>query len=165
MIWSTPKSSNLENVSSHFVTSVDSGLIPNRPVICYAYGPPSVVSISLAESTRGLVISLINGDDMIPVISLGLVRDFRVVASHLLEEANKGISEQIIARALGIKNKEIFETKSSASNSIISNNANLQQTQTDDLWNVVSELRSRMGHQRLFPPGVLYWVHHSVIGI
>ncbi|KAI9670861.1 MAG: hypothetical protein M1817_003746 [Caeruleum heppii] len=51
-----------------------------RPIHVYAYGPPATVSPSLRLATRGLVTTVVNGQDIVPYLSLGVLRDMQAVA-------------------------------------------------------------------------------------
>jgi len=51
-----------------------------RPIHVYAYGPPSTMSASLSTATRGLITSIVNGNDMVPYLSLGVLHDFQAMA-------------------------------------------------------------------------------------
>ncbi len=48
-----------------FVTSLDSGLPPGRPIHAYAYGVPAVSTPDLSSHCKGLVTSIIHGHDFI----------------------------------------------------------------------------------------------------
>jgi hypothetical protein len=51
-----------------------------RPIHVYAYGPPATISHSLRLATRGLITTLVNGQDIVPYLSLGVLRDLQAVA-------------------------------------------------------------------------------------
>ncbi|KAJ3120694.1 hypothetical protein HK098_004414 [Nowakowskiella sp. JEL0407] len=155
ILWSTQTSkfTSTPSQTSH-VTSSESGLPPNRPIHCYSFGSPSCVSHHLANGySRGLVSSIINGDDLFPSLSLGLVRDLKTVSTHLLDPEHKGISEKIIGKALnrswsrrsGVKEGEIGDD--------------------EFFWNIVLELRKNMVADKLYPPGVVYWIQSSKTSI
>ncbi|CDW99792.1 hypothetical protein, partial [Sporisorium scitamineum] len=84
-----------------FVTSIDSGLPPGRPIHAYAYGVPAVASPDLAAHCKGLVTSIIHGHDFVPTLSLGMVRDFKNMAHALSEESESDVAREIITRVLG----------------------------------------------------------------
>ncbi|KAJ3017304.1 UNVERIFIED_CONTAM: hypothetical protein HDU68_011760, partial [Siphonaria sp. JEL0065] len=87
-----------------FVTcETKSGLPGNRPIHVYSFGTPCIVDFELSTTLKGLVTTVIHGDDMIPTMSVGLVRDLKTVAFHLLDPVNKGLSERIIATTLGVQ--------------------------------------------------------------
>ncbi|KAI5307792.1 hypothetical protein KEM55_007413, partial [Ascosphaera atra] len=51
-------------------------LPPGRPIHVYAYGPPALMSTGLRKATRGLVTTIVNGQDIVPTLSLGILHDF-----------------------------------------------------------------------------------------
>lgn len=55
-------------------------LPPGRPVHVYAYGPPATISPSLRLATRGLITTIVNGQDLVPQLSLGVLHDLQAVA-------------------------------------------------------------------------------------
>ena len=64
-----------------------------RPVHVYAYGPPSTMSASLCHATRGLITSIINGNDLVPYLSLGVLHDFQAVALAFKTDNNEAKGE------------------------------------------------------------------------
>ncbi|SPO20012.1 uncharacterized protein UTRI_00404_B [Ustilago trichophora] len=88
-----------------FVTSLDSGLPPGRPIHAYAYGVPAVASPDLSAHCKGLVTSIIHGHDFVPTLSLGMVRDFKNIAHALSEESDSDVAREIITRVLGTYRK------------------------------------------------------------
>lgn len=60
--------------------SVPLRLPSGRPVHVYAYGPPSTISPSLRLATRGLITTVVNGQDLVPYLSLGILHDLQAVA-------------------------------------------------------------------------------------
>lgn len=88
-----------------FVTSLDSGLPPGRPIHAYAYGVPAVASPDLSAHCKGLVTSIIHGHDFVPTLSLGMVRDFKNIAHALSEESDSDVAREIVTRVLGTYRK------------------------------------------------------------
>ena len=87
---------NGPSVTAPFVTSRDSGLPPGRPISCYAFGPPAVTSADLSRWCKGLIVSVIHGTDVVPTLSLGVLRDLKNVALTLYEEGL--VAEEIVGR-------------------------------------------------------------------
>ncbi|KAJ3328706.1 hypothetical protein HDU76_009453, partial [Blyttiomyces sp. JEL0837] len=154
-----------------FVTSEQSGLPPNRPIHCYAYGAPCVADINLSESAKGLVSSVVNGDDIVSTLSLGLVRDLKHVTMHMLDPVNKGLSERIIGRSLGMGigvsgltgfvsgpsgKKAGDETKVGDGSG---DGGDGEISEEEFFWDVMTRLRTSMKNQRLYPLGVAYWIN------
>ncbi|KAF9961335.1 hypothetical protein BGZ65_010841, partial [Modicella reniformis] len=67
-------------ITTPFVTSPGSGLPAGRPIHCYAYGPPCVMSLPLSKYCQGLITTIVHQYDLVPTLSLGLLRDFKNVA-------------------------------------------------------------------------------------
>lgn len=120
--------------STSFVTSPASPLPAGRPIHVYAYGPPATVSIPLARLTRGLITSVVHNWDVVPTLSMGMLRDLRRIAIVLKDSPE--LLEESRRRILG----GVFN----------------QPTSPDDetfLFNVLTRLRSEMTAEKLVPPG------------
>ncbi|GAA5944013.1 hypothetical protein JCM3775_006809 [Rhodotorula graminis] len=87
-------------LSTPFVTSASSGLPPGRPISCYTYGVPCVASVDLGAYCHGLVISTVHNYDLVPTLSLGVLRDFKAMAMGFYAE--QGVSEEIVGRVIGL---------------------------------------------------------------
>ncbi|KAF9997606.1 hypothetical protein BGZ80_011808 [Entomortierella chlamydospora] len=85
-------------ITTPFVTSPASGLPAGRPIHCYAYGPPCVMSLPLSKHCEGLVTTIVHQYDIVPTLSLGLLRDFKNVATTLHEEGQ--VVEDIVKRLI-----------------------------------------------------------------
>jgi len=85
-----------ETITTPFVTSVASGLPPGRPIHAYAYGPPAFASPDLARYAEGLITSVVLNKDVVPCLSLGVLRDLKNIALTLHEEDK--VAEEIIGR-------------------------------------------------------------------
>ncbi|BGP22429.1 hypothetical protein JCM10295v2_001308 [Rhodotorula toruloides] len=93
-------------ISTPFVTSFSSGLPPGRPISCYTYGVPCVASPDLVAYCRGLVTSTIHNYDIVPTLSLGVLRDFRSMAMGFYAE--QGVCEEIVGRVIGLCQKRFM---------------------------------------------------------
>ncbi|KAG0243142.1 hypothetical protein BGW41_002782 [Actinomortierella wolfii] len=92
-------------LTTPFVTSVSSGLPPGRPIHCYAFASPCIMSLPLSRYCRGLVTTVVYQYDIVPTLSLGLLKDFKNVAVTLYEEGQ--VVEDIVKRLImGITSKE-----------------------------------------------------------
>ncbi|KAK4052121.1 hypothetical protein OIV83_002415 [Microbotryomycetes sp. JL201] len=98
-------------ISTAFVTSPTSGLPAGRPIKCYAYGPPCVASLDLQEYCRGLVISTVHNNDVVPTLSLGLLRDLKTTALNLHEDEHRGTTQEIIGRVVGVWQSQAKRTR------------------------------------------------------
>ena len=88
-------------IATPFVTSFMSGLPPGRPVHCYAYGVPAITSIDLANYAKGLITSVVHKTDVVPCLSLGVLRDLKNIALTLYEEGM--VAEEIVGRVSDFK--------------------------------------------------------------
>ncbi|PRQ70086.1 hypothetical protein AAT19DRAFT_11739 [Rhodotorula toruloides] len=93
-------------ISTPFVTSYTSGLPPGRPISCYTYGVPCVASPDLVAYCRGLVTSTIHNYDIVPTLSLGVLRDFKSMAMGFYAE--QGVCEEIVGRVIGLCQKRFM---------------------------------------------------------
>ncbi|GAA5976822.1 hypothetical protein JCM5350_007258 [Sporobolomyces pararoseus] len=116
ILWSTPsaafKRQEAEIVSeqrqppshppllSPFVTAFSSGLPPGRPISCYTYGVPCVASPDLSKYSQGLIISTVHNYDIVPTLSIGVLRDLKTMAMGFYAET--GVAEEIIGRVVGL---------------------------------------------------------------
>jgi hypothetical protein len=64
-------------------------LIPaGRRIHVYAYGAPGVMSPKLRKLTRGLITSVVHGNDLVPHLSLGILHDFQTLALSFKKKEN-----------------------------------------------------------------------------
>ncbi|GAA5891465.1 hypothetical protein JCM5296_006543 [Sporobolomyces johnsonii] len=99
-------------ISTAFVTSFSSGLPAGRPISCYTYGVPCVSSPDLGTYCRGLVISTVHNYDIVPTLSLGVLRDLKSMAMGFYAET--GVAEEIVGRVIGLCQRR-FMAKRTAS--------------------------------------------------
>jgi hypothetical protein len=97
-------------VATPFVTSFSSGLPPGRPIACFSYGPPCVASPDLVRYCQGLVTSTIHNYDIVPTLSLGVVRDLKNMAMGLYSE--EGTAEEIVGRVIGLYQRRFMANRS-----------------------------------------------------
>ncbi|KAL8279936.1 hypothetical protein RQP46_007786 [Phenoliferia psychrophenolica] len=125
MLWSMPTPAYLLNQASYsshwrpdrppppatpFVTSIHSGFPAGRPIICYSYGPPCTASPDLVRYCRGLVISTIHNYDIVPTLSLGVVRDLKSTAMAMYTDS--GMVEEIVGRVIGLHQRRFMANRS-----------------------------------------------------
>ncbi|KAK5656542.1 hypothetical protein OQA88_4521 [Cercophora sp. LCS_1] len=146
---SEPHSRLLGDASSTSHICLPSG----RPVHVFAYGPPSTMSASLCHATRGLITSIVNGNDLVPYLSLGVLHDFQAVALAFKTDNNEAKVEvrQRIWDAFqtGIADKWYGGTASKE-----------QSRLEDEQWAyaALKVLRASMMSQKLLPPGEVFVV-------
>ncbi|KAI9263065.1 Alpha/Beta hydrolase protein [Sporodiniella umbellata] len=119
--------------------SSDSGLPANRPLHCYAYGPPGVMCLALSQRCRGLVTSVVHGYDIVSSLSLGLLHDFKNLARSLHAERN--VAEEIMARVIQQR----------------------MEGDEDDpwLWAMIKTMRADMTAEKMYPAGIVYWIEQA----
>ncbi|KAK0612351.1 hypothetical protein B0T17DRAFT_593378 [Bombardia bombarda] len=133
-------------------------LPPGRPVHVFAYGPPSTMSASLCSATRGLITSIVNGNDMVPYLSLGVLHDFQSAALAFKtdnDEAKVDVRQRIWdAFQTGIADQwyghgGTFKEPSAR--------------EDDDQWAyaALKVLRASMMSQKLLPPGEVFAIEST----
>lgn len=138
-----------EIVNGHFVTSTSGVLPPGRRVHCFAYGPPASMSAALRRVTRNLITTVVYGLDMVPCLSLGLLRDFQQVALAFKNDKQGVVHE--------IKRRFIAQLASRH------NPLSVHDADDDYLWSVLKTLRAVMQSEKLVPPGEIYSVSTSTV--
>lgn len=132
-----------------YVTSKTSLLPPGRRIHCFAYGPPASMSAALRRTTRSLITTVVYGLDMVPCLSLGLLRDFQSVAVAFKND-KQGVVNEIKRRFLS--------QLASRHNPLSVNDAD-----DDYLWSVLKTLRAVMQSEKLVPPGEIYSISTSTV--
>lgn len=141
-----------------FVTNVESGLPPGRPIHCYTFGPPCVMSIELSQYCgRGLVTSVIHSYDIVSSLSLGLLKDFKNVAVSLHNESQ--VTDEILSRIIGQYQKSGTEA---APNGEHGSEQSTEEHQPDDdeqwFWALIKTMRADMTSEKLYPPSTIYHI-------
>ncbi|RPB01732.1 alpha/beta-hydrolase, partial [Choiromyces venosus 120613-1] len=112
-----------------------------RQIHCYAYGPPACISEPLRRRTRSLITSVVNGNDCIPTLSFGIIRDFWTVAVAFKTDTQGTKAE--------IRNRILQGLTSGNVSGIIGDG-------DDWAWSVVKTCRAGMLSEKLVPPGKVY---------
>ncbi|KAI8920928.1 hypothetical protein DFJ77DRAFT_425933 [Powellomyces hirtus] len=151
LIWS--RKTVDENGDTAFHTCPNNGF-PIRPVQCFIYGPPAVMSLDLSHHYKSLITTVVYRHDIVPCLSLGLIRDFRNVAVNICNE--QGMAERVIGKVLGVFKS--YPTGSSVPSDDPSSTS--PQSIEDDLWYwaLLKTLRADMRAEKLYPPGSVYWI-------
>ena len=127
-------------------------LLPSgRPVHVYAYGAPASVSPSLRLATRGLITTVINGQDLVPYLSLGLLRDMQAVALAFKTDTSNAKGE--------VRNRVWAALSGGLTERIYGSQPGLENEQ-DDQWaySALKSLRASMLSPKLMPPGEVFVV-------
>lgn len=68
-------------------------LPPGRPIHVYAYGPPATMSAPLRDAARGLITTIVHGNDLVPCLSLGILHDLQAAALALKSDNSAAKTE------------------------------------------------------------------------
>lgn len=150
-----PTSRYLLGSSSSHTTTAPTPIIrlpSNRPIHVYAYGPPSTLSPSLRLATRGLITTIINGQDTVPYLSLGVLHDLQAIALAFKTD-DKGAKGEFRARVWA-------GLTSGFADKWYGNRAAAANSEEDDEWAyaALKTLRASMLSQKLVPPGECFIV-------
>jgi pimeloyl-ACP methyl ester carboxylesterase len=130
---------------------IHSTLPSRRPIHVYAYGPPSTMSTSLRKRTRGLITTIVHGNDIVPYLSLGVLHDFQAVALAFKNDQQQAKTEirQRIWQAFqtGVADKWYGGLPSVPSGDT-------------SKWghSVLQGLRAGMTNRKLVPPGEVFTI-------
>jgi hypothetical protein len=143
MIWS--KRVTLPDGTFQFYTDTSKGF-PLRKIHSFIYACPAIMSADLSRFFKGLITTFIYRNDVVPCLSIGLIRDFRNITISLCNE--QGMAEGVIGKVLGVFQQPVPETE------------------RDDLWYwaLLKTLRADMKAEKLYPPGVVYWINANPHG-
>ncbi|KAK8074041.1 hypothetical protein PG994_004940 [Apiospora phragmitis] len=138
-------------------SSADNGAIclpPGRPIHVYAYGPPSTMSPSLQKATRGLITSIVHGNDLVPYLSLGVLHDFQALALGFKTDNSEAKAEV---------RRRIWEGFSSGVADRWYSNPPKYRDEEDDKWAyaALKTLRATMMSPKLLPPGEVFAVEST----
>jgi hypothetical protein len=141
-----------------FVTNVESGLPPGRPIHCYTFGPPCVMSIELSQYCGlGLVTSVIHSYDIVSSLSLGLLKDFKNVAISLHTESQ--VTDEILSRIIGRYQRNGTEQTTDEDET---DKPSEEERHPDDdeqwFWALIKTMRADMTSEKLYPPSTIYHI-------
>ncbi|KAG1465129.1 hypothetical protein G6F46_002502 [Rhizopus delemar] len=140
------KVSDMKRDASPFVTSELSGLPAGRPIHCYTFGSPCVMSLALSDYCgQGLVTSVVHGFDIVSSLSLGLLKDFKNIAVSLHEESH--VADEILSRMVNHYQKK-------KANEITPEEEENEQW----FWALIKTMRADMKAEKLFPPSTMYLI-------
>ena len=140
------------------LTSGDVGTAPpnitlptGRPIHVYAYGPPATVSPSLRLATRGLITTIVNGQDLVPHLSLGILHDLQAVALAFKTDDTG---------AKGEVRKRVWAGMTSSFSEKWYGGLGKESKEEDDQWaySALKVLRASMLSAKLLPPGEVFMV-------
>ena len=127
-----------------------------RPIHVYAYGPPGTMCSALRKAARGLVTTVVQGNDLVPYLSLGVLHDMQAVAlacksdpSVTKAEIIAGVWERF-QNGLANRwyNRETAFVKARDSEGAIA---------------LLKRLRATMVYEKLLPPGEVFVVERTAV--
>ncbi|KAL5339621.1 hypothetical protein BJX70DRAFT_407969 [Aspergillus crustosus] len=127
-----------------------------RPIHVYAYGPPAAMSPFLRRATRGLVTTIVNGQDVVPSLSLGILHDM-----HTMSLAFKGDTSEAKTH---VRSRVWENLRQSIVNKFYVNETPMLLNAGDGLgedawaWKTLKSLRDSMCAPKLVPPGEVFVV-------
>jgi hypothetical protein len=127
-----------------------------RPIHVYAYGPPAAMSPFLRRATRGLVTTIVNGQDVVPSLSLGILHDM-----HTTSLAFKGDTSEAKSQ---VRYRVWENLRQSIVNKFYVNETPMLLNAGDGLgedawaWKTLKSLRDSMCAPKLVPPGEVFVV-------
>lgn len=131
-------------------------LPPGRAVHVYAYGPPATMSPFLRRATRGLITTVVNGQDVVPSLSLGILHDMRTVSLAFKSDISDAKSHVRYRVWEGLRNSII--------NKFYVNEPPMLLHAGDGVgedawaWKTLKGLRDEMLAPKLMPPGEVFVV-------
>ncbi|KAI1862790.1 uncharacterized protein JN550_009937 [Neoarthrinium moseri] len=125
-----------------------------RPIHVYAYGPPATMSPSLQKATRGLITSVVHGNDLVPHLSLGVLHDFQAVALAFKTDNSEAKAEV---------RRRIWEGLQTGLADKWYNNSPKLSAEDEDQWAyaALKTLRASMMSAKLMPPGEVFAVEST----
>ncbi|KAI8646079.1 hypothetical protein BD408DRAFT_380921 [Parasitella parasitica] len=149
---------SIKKVSCPFVTSELSGLPAGRPIHCYTYGSPCVMSLPLSEYCgQGLVTSVIHAFDIVSGLSLGLLKDFKNIAVSLHEDSY--VTDEILSRVISRYHQRKTPTSFEQQKDPTATNSHEEEKEEDQwFWALIKTMRADMRAEKLFPPSTMYLI-------
>lgn len=131
-------------------------LPPGRPIHVYAYGPPATMSPFLRRATRGLITTVVNGQDVVPSLSLGILHDMHTVSVAFKDDTSGTRSH--------VRGRFWDDIRQSILNKFYVNEPPMLLNAGDGLgedvwaWRTLKMLREEMIAPKLMPPGEVFVV-------
>jgi pimeloyl-ACP methyl ester carboxylesterase len=131
-------------------------LPPGRPIHVYAYGPPATMSPFLRRATRGLVTTIVNGQDVVPCLSLGILHDMHTTSLSFKSDVSQAKSH--------VRSRVWENIRQSIVNKFYVQETPLLLNAGDGLgedawaWSTLKSLRDSMCAPKLVPPGEVFVV-------
>lgn len=125
-----------------------------RPIHVFAYGPPATMSPALRLATRGLITSVVHGNDLVPYLSLGVLHDMQALALAFKTDNNEAKAEV---------RRRVWQSFQTGLSDKWYNNAPKLSTEDDAQWSyaALKTLRASMMSSKLLPPGEIFAVEST----
>jgi hypothetical protein len=148
--YSSPPQLLLTSASETGTAPPNLRLPPGRPIHVYAYGPPASLSPSLRLATRGLITTIVNNQDLVPYLSLGVLHDLQACALAFKTDdsgAKGEVRKRVWAGITGAFQDRWYSGEG-------------MEREEDDEWAYASlkTLRAAMLSAKLVPPGEVFVV-------
>ncbi|CAG8365194.1 unnamed protein product [Penicillium salamii] len=124
----------------------------NRPIHVYAYGPPAVMSPFLRIATRGLITTIVNGSDIVPSLSLGILHDMHTASLSFKDDTAKSHIRQRLRDSL----RQSIIHKFYVNQPPLVVNAGDGVGEDAWAWKTLKLLREEMRAPKLMPPGEVF---------
>jgi hypothetical protein len=155
-ITSSYRPSLLQDPSKSTTTPQSSYTLPaNRPIHVYAYGPPAVMSPFLRLATRGLITTIVNGSDIVPCLSLGILQDMHTASVSFRDSSG---AKSHIRQRLGDSLRQSIIHKFYVNQPPLVVNAGDGVGEDAWAWKTLKLLREEMRAPKLMPPGEVFVV-------
>ncbi|KAL5363917.1 hypothetical protein BJX96DRAFT_167871 [Aspergillus floccosus] len=131
-------------------------LPPGRPIHVYAYGPPAAMSPFLRRATRGLVTTVVNGQDAVPSLSLGILHDMHTVSLAFKSDISR--AQTNVRRRVWESLRQSILHKFYVNEPPILLHAGNGIGEDAWAWETLKMLREEMLAPKLMPPGEVFVV-------
>lgn len=148
-----PAPTSYSSSTSHSSCFSNVSLPSGRPIHVYAYGPPSTMCPALRTATRGLITSVVHGQDLVPYLSLGVLHDFQAVAlAFKMDDAES--KQEIKQRIWEALQGGLMAKWRGAGGKSVDQGAN----EEDEKWAFAAfkTLRASSISEKLLPPGEVF---------
>lgn len=137
----------------------------NRPIHGFAYGPAACFSLSLQNATKGLITTVINGQDAIPFLSLGTLMDFQAMALSFATDSHNAKSEVLRRIKDGLYGAFRDRTGMNAFSGMFDNFHPGEKIDEEDHWPWIAlkSLRASMLADKLMPPGEVFIIESQPV--
>ncbi|KAI4600905.1 hypothetical protein KJ359_013068 [Pestalotiopsis sp. 9143b] len=143
-------SNGMMTTDAHIPVNLPAG----RPIHVFAYGPPATMSPALRLATRGLITSVVHGNDLVPYLSLGVLHDMQALALAFKTDNNEAKAEV---------RRRVWQSFQTGLSDKWYNNAPKLSTEDDAQWSyaALKTLRASMMSSKLLPPGEIFAVEST----